>query len=37
MFHYRALIITKKLQLQWRHIMEQSTMRYKEHRVSGGI
>ena len=22
---------------QWRHIMEQSTMRYKEHRVSGGI
>ena len=27
----------KKLKLQWRHIMEQSTMRYKEHRVSGGI
>jgi len=28
-------LLPKKL--QWRHIMEQSTMRYKEHRVSGGI
>ena len=27
----------KSFSLQWRHIMEQSTMRYNEHRVSGGI